>query len=68
MRGPAQRLLELVDQAGTTGISQAEVATLIGITDAEAEALIGRMLAAARAWLADDARLYSTAPFEDTSA
>lgn len=61
--GPAARLLEALDAADTKGLSKADVCILLDCTAAEAKALVERACAADRAYLAEDRRIYSTAPF-----
>lgn len=60
---PARRLLDLVDAADTRGVSAAEAFDALGGTKEALADLLSRMVAADRAWLGDDGRLYSTAPF-----
>jgi len=57
------RLLALVDAADTRGVSASEALDGLNVTVEVLDALVRRMRAANRAWLGDDGRLYSTAPF-----
>lgn len=62
--GPAARLLQLVDDADTRGVSIGEARTALGdVRSWVFDDTLSRMLAAGRGWLSPDGRLYSTAPF-----
>lgn len=64
MLTPGRRLLTLVDDAETRGVSPQEAhAVLPDLDRTQLASLLARMVAAERAYLAADGRYYSTAPF-----
>lgn len=65
--GPAARLLQLVDEAGTRGVTLGEARAHVAVPSRVFDDVLARMLEAGRGWQSTDGQLYSTAPFEPSS-